>query len=771
MAFKTKLDFSNNRQVKQNIETITVLSGATSFGVPFSSLPSGPNLTTTGLTSTSTFLLSTFSGNSATTVYSWYDPFMETAISSLLPITPTNSGITQHASGFTGNPYVMIDGNSVATAYTGVTFDLTPIAMYDLGGGNYVGSVQSDFVDYYSASTLDFTGRTIWNDVSGITRTQDLIITNNANVGSIFTCIDSEGKGNWIPVSAATNQYFTSGSTGYYSIKTINDSGTDATGNYAFAEGNNTLALGTYSHAEGRDSIATGDTSHVEGFDTKAYGDNSHAQNRSTSALGYSSHAEGYYTIAQGEISHSEGNYTIAQGDNSHAEGDTTQANGNASHAENYNTQAFGLASHAEGIYTQAIGEASHAEGNNSRANGNISHAEGYNTRANGEISHAEGWTTISSGLYSHAEGAESIASGAISHAEGYSIASGDTSHAEGYETIAGGDYSHAEGLSTRAMNTSSHAEGDGSIASGQTSHAEGYQTKAYGLYSHTEGDNTIASGEASHAGGSNTIASGITSFVHGYNSVAGGASTIVLGANITGLNSNTTYVDQLNIMTIGSTAFANDIRIDANGNLTTNTSDERLKENITPLSNALLTINALQGVSYQWKDKNAGTDAVKLGFIAQQVNNIDSRLVFTNPVDGYMGLHIDGIIPLLVEAVKELSSGITISNNTHLETQTILAEDNNIDLNYSGTVETAIGGGITILHAMGVDLGAELITDENGNWKTNNDFIPNKITIPNYTPSGSTDINGNLGNVTRDDDYLYIKSSTGWKRTNLESF
>ena len=28
MAFTTKLDFSNNRQVKQDIETLTVLSGS-----------------------------------------------------------------------------------------------------------------------------------------------------------------------------------------------------------------------------------------------------------------------------------------------------------------------------------------------------------------------------------------------------------------------------------------------------------------------------------------------------------------------------------------------------------------------------------------------------------------------------------------------------------------------------------------------------------------------------------------------------------------------
>ncbi len=162
---------------------------------------------------------------------------------------------------------------------------------------------------------------------------------------------------------------------------------------------------------------------------------------------------------------------------------------------------------------------------------------------------------------------------------------------------------------------------------------------------------------------------------------------------------------------------------------------------------------------------------AVKLGFIAQQVEIVEPKLVFTNKVDGYKGLHVDGIIPLLVEAVKELSSGSTTINNSYLETQTILAEDNNIDLNYNGSKETSIGGGLRVLHAKGQDLSAELITDENGNFVTNNDFKPNALTIPYYTPSSSNDTAGSEGNITRDDNYMYVKTSTGWKRTNLESF
>jgi hypothetical protein len=39
------------------------------------------------------------------------------------------------------------------------------------------------------------------------------------------------------------------------------------------------------------------------------------------------------------------------------------------------------------------------------------------------------------------------------------------------------------------------------------------------------------------------------------------------------------------------------------------------------------------------------------------------------------------------------------------------------------------------------------------------------------YTPSSSTDTNGNVGDFAWDVNYLYIKTSAGWKRTTLSSF
>ncbi len=95
MPFLTKIDISNNRQAKQHPETITVFSGGTSFGVPFSALTTGPNLYTSGVTQKLNNIVSSFSGNNLTTIYSWYDSRMSLAYSNLSPLTPSNSASTQ----------------------------------------------------------------------------------------------------------------------------------------------------------------------------------------------------------------------------------------------------------------------------------------------------------------------------------------------------------------------------------------------------------------------------------------------------------------------------------------------------------------------------------------------------------------------------------------------------------------------------------------------------------------------------------------------------
>lgn len=670
MPFITKLDFSDNRQVKQHVETRTVLSGATSFGVPFSALTSGPNLLTSGITQTYLNVGSSFSGNSGTTIYTWYDSRMQLGASSLSALTPSNSGITQNTDQvYTASSTTIIDGNTVALAYTGVSFNVTVTGMTDLGGGNYSGNVTTNVLNILSANTLDFTGRTIWVDVSGITRTDKLIITKGAIPGYVWVCADTEGNGFWDPVSAAT-----SGSS--VDIRVTGGTFVTSAGTATFT--NNTG--GTFSVT----GFITGDTYWVSG---------------------------------------SSGSYSI------HANNDSgLDATANYALAEGYGTLASNFYSHAEGVATTASGVASHAEGN----------------------------TTTAFGYYSHAEGA-------------VTTASGTSSHSEGNITLAFGAYSHSEGSQSTASGNAAHAEGVDTIASGNSSHAEGSSTKAFGDYSHAEGQQTTANGTYSHAGGSNTKALGVASFVHGTGSTATGTNTIVLGANITGTTDNITYVADLIIDGLVST---DPIATDANGMIVAGTSDARLKKNINELSNSLSAINKLRGVSFEYTEESNMGGGIRYGFIAQEVQKIIPEIVRDRAKgDGMLSLNYTEIIPVLVEAVKELGSGVTTSGNVYLETQTILAEDNDIQLNYSGTPETAIGGGIRILHAMGQNESAELITDEDGNWITNNDFKPRAITIPFYTPTSSDDENGEDGNMTRDDKYLYIRTSDKWKRSNLESF
>ena len=367
MAFRTKLDYSDNRQIKQFEKSHTVLSGGTSFGLTFSALTSGPNLETSGDTETYTTLASTFSGNGTTTIYNWYDPIMAIGEPYLSAITPSLSATTQliEEPVFSAETTTVIDGNTVALFYTGVTFDITPIAFYDLGGGNYSGTVETLDLTTYSATSLDYTGRTIWVDVSGITRTERLIVTNDPQIGYVLTCYTSEGMAKWEAVTGVTisgGSILWSSGTGTYSIAAKNYNSV-ASGNYSVSYGYNALASGNYSHTEGNGTIATGETSHAEGSFTKAFG--------------YAAHAEGNNTTA------------ITQG--SHAEGDGTTASGTSSHSEGYGTTAGGYASHAEGHFTQALGNYTHSEGGNTTTIGTYSHAGGFNSIASGETSFVHG--------------------------------------------------------------------------------------------------------------------------------------------------------------------------------------------------------------------------------------------------------------------------------------------------------------------------------------------------------------------------------------------
>ena len=333
-------------------------------------------------------------------------------------------------------------------------------------------------------------------------------------------------------------------------------------------------------------NIASGYLSIAMGIGTTASGVQSVAQGYNTIASAQLTHAEGYATLASGENSHSEGYYSVASGSSSHAEGYSTTASGEASHAEGYITIADNFYTHAEGYSTHASGESSHAEGNNTKASGNYSHAEGYSTTAYTQTAHAEGYGTTASGNYSHAEGYNTIAGWStlpISYIIGNDVYINEdidyTSYFNNnilvirtdenlnyfftYNNLSFSRPSFIITLDETPPNNSVYVGGVGNpltnINFGDSTHAEGNLTRAIGANS--------------HAGGQNTVSVGDNSFVHGNNSIVVGTNSIVLGANITGTTNNTTYVDNLNIKTIGAGTSVNNLGVDADGNVVVGTS------------------------------------------------------------------------------------------------------------------------------------------------------------------------------------------------------
>ena len=105
-----------------------------------------------------------------------------------------------------------------------------------------------------------------------------------------------------------------------------------------------------------------------------------------------------------------------------------------------------------------------------------------------------------------------------------------------------------------------------------------------------------------------------------------------------------------------------------ATGNVTAYfVSDRRLKENIVTIPNALSRVQAINGVTFDWNDeeiaRRGGADGYfvrkhDVGLIAQDVEQALPEATATR-IDGYMAVRYELVVPLLVEAVKELSAQV----------------------------------------------------------------------------------------------------------------
>ena len=91
--------------------------------------------------------------------------------------------------------------------------------------------------------------------------------------------------------------------------------------------------------------------------------------------------------------------------------------------------------------------------------------------------------------------------------------------------------------------------------------------------------------------------------------------------------------------------------------------SDSRLKTNILPIENALDKVMRLKGKTYTLKESSQtpkGQNDIKYGLIAQEVKEVIPELVKeTMDSVSYLSMNYDGLIPILIEAIKEQQNSI----------------------------------------------------------------------------------------------------------------
>jgi len=104
-------------------------------------------------------------------------------------------------------------------------------------------------------------------------------------------------------------------------------------------------------------------------------------------------------------------------------------------------------------------------------------------------------------------------------------------------------------------------------------------------------------------------------------------------------------------------------------GDITAFSSDERLKTNIKPLENALDKVLSLNGFTYNFNELGQSlgfsTETLHVGVSAQQVQAVLPEAVAPAPVnDEYLTVKYEKIVPLLIEAIKELSQKVSDLEN-----------------------------------------------------------------------------------------------------------
>jgi hypothetical protein len=149
-----------------------------------------------------------------------------------------------------------------------------------------------------------------------------------------------------------------------------------------------------------------------------------------------------------------------------------------------------------------------------------------------------------------------------------------------------------------------------------------------------------------------------------------GGTPTTAININgstgvvtIPGLNFGNTANVSMSSLGVGTAASGTNGEIRATNNITAYYSDDRLKTKLGDIKNALEMVTSLTGFYYEANQtaQNLGYSVQKeVGLSAQEVQKVLPEVVVPAPIDEqYLTIRYEKMIPLLVQAIKELNDKI----------------------------------------------------------------------------------------------------------------
>ena len=142
--------------------------------------------------------------------------------------------------------------------------------------------------------------------------------------------------------------------------------------------------------------------------------------------------------------------------------------------------------------------------------------------------------------------------------------------------------------------------------------------------------------------------------------------------SNVVGGANRVLYNSSSNTTTTSSNLTFDGTDLSVGGDIAAFASDMRLKTNLEQIEGAVAKVCKLSGFTYEFNETGRGLDLPAgrhSGVSAQDVLEVLPEAVACRSMDDYLTVKYEKLVPLLIEAVKELKAEIdTIKDVTNLE-------------------------------------------------------------------------------------------------------